>query len=116
MFTGCQQRVLIDLLNESGFPILVINLSHGHPMERMVENHDRLLVLSPDPLTILEHGQERRYTFPIVPQEFIRSRFSGRVISIKLGSDQKLYVLRTDKAAPTDTVPQPEKFPILPNK
>ena len=117
ILTGCQRHTLIDILNESGNEIQVLDYSSGHPVAKTLNNHTRVDVLSPVPLIILDHGQERRYYIESIPKAFIQSEFRGRLISVELGVDKNLYLLNfTDKPPSKRFVPQPAPFPIIPAK
>jgi hypothetical protein len=112
--TGCQRHILIDLVNESGDSIQVVDYSNGRTTVKTIANNSRLLLLSPVPLVIEMGGKEQQY-FVRVPNEFLQSKFKGRVASLELDRDGKLYLVRIDEKQPTTHVdPQPAPFPIAP--
>ena len=112
---GCQRHVLIDLLNSSGQGVSVSALSFGKEKSYKIRNEARKSLLVSGPLIIETSGKVQRYSVPAIPDQLIRSKINGRVISLGLRPDGKLYLLSPKEKIPTIPMnPQPEPFPISP--
>lgn len=111
--TSCERHLIIDLLNESGGQIRVVDEIRGEKKIKLVSDNDRALVHGTGPLIIIVEGKQREYRFQSFPAETIQSKFTGRVVSLALGHDGRLYVLKPDGKAPIERMnPQPQPFPI----
>ncbi len=117
LVVGCQQHVLVDLLNGSGAPIQVLARSHGRDEAKIISSGERLLYFGTGPVEIACGAEKYEYPLVRIPADAFRSRIKGRVVSFEFASDGKLYLLKADKKnAVTRIEPQPEPFPLSPVK
>jgi len=107
---GCQRHVLIDLLNKSGREVQVVSGSHKKEALESLPDGIRGKFLGPNPLVLVINGKRQNYFMNSIPDGFIRSEFSGRVVSLELDIVGKIYLCSGESKS--RIIPQPKPFPL----
>lgn len=115
LLSSCTPKIRIDLLNESGVSVQIVDRSKAQETTTIVPNSGRALLRGSNPLIIRDGEMERSYSLNELPEGFVRTTAKGLVLSVVLSADWKLYLLQPKEKPPTSKVaPQPLPFPVSP--